>query len=283
MAGIAVVTGASRGIGRATALRLALNGYRVFALARSEDDLRDLALQASRVGAIVEPVKMDIADDVSRQEAVAAVLQSTEGYGADLLVNNAGYGQMGPMEEISPDLLRRQFEVNVVGQLAITQPFLPGMRQRGRGTVVNVSSVAGRLVGPFSGAYAASKAALEAASDALRLELAPFGVRVILIEPGPIRTSFSQVGRATMPDREASPYARFIDLFEEGRKSWYIFEQPPEAVAGVIVRAAGARRPRARYAVTFPARMTNIVRRLAPDRVSDYVLRRAMGDHGSRI
>src|SRR5579864_4594516 len=134
---IAAVTGASRGIGRATALLLAREGYRVFALARSVDDLKSLAAEA---GGAVEPVVMDIADEASRRHAVKVIMTATSGYGVDALVNNAGYGLLGPLEEIEVDAFRRQLEVNVVGLLDFTQPFLPGMRTRRRGWIVNISS-----------------------------------------------------------------------------------------------------------------------------------------------
>jgi NAD(P)-dependent dehydrogenase (short-subunit alcohol dehydrogenase family) len=277
MTRIVAVTGASRGIGRATALAMARNGYQVFALARSESELRQLSREAAQTGLDIVPAVMDIARDVDRESAVSEIIKATDDYGLDVLVNNAGYGQMGPMEEVSPDQLRRQLEVNVVGALAFTQPFLPGMRRRGNGVIVNVSSVSARVVAPFSGAYAASKSALEAMSDALRLELWPFGVHVVLIEPGPIRTGFTATARSMTPDPSASPYSQLIQRFENGRKGWYVFERPPESVATVILKAVQADRPRARYTVTFAAGMTNIVRRLVPDAASDWAMRRTMG------
>ena len=270
------VTGASRGIGRATALELARGGDRVFALGRSESDLRDLAAEAGRSGLDVVPLVMDIADEASRRSASSSIMEATAGHGLDLLVNNAGYGQMGPIEEVSPDQLRRQFEVNVVGVLAFTQPFLPGMRERRHGAIVNVSSVSGRVVAPFSGAYSASKFALEAISDALRLELSPFGVQVVLIEPGPIRTGFRDVARAAQVRNPASPYADIVQRFERGRKGWYLFEHTPESVARTISRAARSKHPRARYTITLPAKVTAVARRLVPDRVMDWALCRTM-------
>lgn len=277
MTAFAAVTGASRGIGRATVYELARLGYRVFALARSETDLQTLAAGAQDNRLDVVPVVMDIADEASRQEAIAAIMGATAGYGLDVIVNNAGYGLLGPVEEIDLDKLRRQLEVNLIGQLAFTQPFLPGMRERHNGRIVNISSVAGRAAAPFSGAYAASKSALETLSDALRLELRPFGVHVILIEPGPIATDFSDVARSIEPPNPASPYATFVQRFEEGRKGWYLFRRPPEAVARVVVRALQSRRPRPRYTVTLPAKGTTVVRRLVPDLVLDWIMQRTLG------
>ena len=270
------MTGASRGIGRATALDLARGGDRVFALARSEPELQELSAEASASGLHVTPQRLDVADEASRRGAAAAILEATNGYGLDVLVNNAGHGQMGPMEEVSPEQLRLQLEVNVIGPLAFTQPFLPGMRERHRGVIVNVSSVAGRVVAPFGGAYAASKFALEAMSDALRLELAWFGVHVVLIEPGPIRTGFRDAARATMAESPTSAYAPLVRCFEQGRKGWYRFERSPEDVATIISRASRSKRPRPRYTITAPAKATAIARRLLPDGVMDWVLRRAM-------
>ena len=280
MTRISAVTGASRGIGRATAMKLAQGGDRVFALGRSEASLRELAAEAGRNGLDVIPLVMDVADEASRRNASSSIMEATAGHGLDLLVNNAGYGQMGPLEEVSTEQLRRQFEVHVVGVLAFTQPFLPGMRERRHGAIVNVSSVAGRVVSPFGGAYAASKFALEAISDALRLELSPFRVRVILIEPGPIRTGFRETARAATVQNSASPYADFVQRFEHGRKGWYRFEDSPESVARTIVRASRSKHPRVRYTITLPAKVTGIARRLVPDWVMDWVLHRAMGFGG---
>jgi NAD(P)-dependent dehydrogenase (short-subunit alcohol dehydrogenase family) len=280
MTRISAVTGASRGIGRATAIELARGGDRVFALGRSESPLRELTAEAKRNGLDVIPLIMDVADVASRWNASKSIMEATAGHGLDLLVNNAGYGQMGPLEEVSAEQLRRQFEVHVIGVLAFTQPFLPGMRERRHGTIVNLSSVAGRVVAPFGGAYAASKFALEALSDALRLELAPFGVHVILIEPGPIRTGFRDAARAATPLNPASPYADLVQRFEHGRKGWYRFEHSPESVARTIARAARSKHPRARYTLTLPAKVTGIARRLVPDWMTDWVLHRAMGFRG---
>ncbi|MBV9278657.1 MAG: SDR family oxidoreductase [Chloroflexi bacterium] len=273
----AAVTGASRGIGRATALELARRGYRVFALARAEDDLARLAADARQAGLDIEPLILDVADAESRERAVAAIREMTAGYGLDVLVNNAGHGQIGPIEEIPPDRMRRQFEVNVLGLLAFTQPFLPAMRERRRGRIVNLSSAAGRIVTPFMGAYCASKFALEAISDALRLELSPFGVRVILIEPGPIRTAFGEAAASMRVQSPSSPYAPYLRDYDRSRRGTNLFERSPEAVARVIARALEADHPRPRYTVTLPAKLGTIGRRVVPDIVLDWGFRLVMG------
>jgi len=274
---IAAVTGASRGIGKAIANHLAQAEYRVFALARSEEDLRELSAEAARRGQRIEPIPLDIADDESRRCAVTAIMQATDGYGLDALVNNAGFGQFGPLEEIRTEKFRQQLEVNVVGLLAMTQSFLPAMRARHFGTVINISSVAGRVATPFMGAYNASKFAVEGLSDTLRLELSPFGVRVVLIAPGPIRSSFGEAADALSQEDPMSPYAPFIVRWREMRRTTDRFERSAETVARVVVRAIAAEQPRPRYTITMPARAGAVTRRLVPDVVSDWILRRALG------
>lgn len=272
---IAVVTGASRGIGRAVALELVGNGYRVFALARSGLDLEDLAslVPEGEIAAVVA----DVADDESREAAVDLIMDATGGYGTDVLVNNAGYGQLGPSEEVSLERVRRQFEVNVIGALALSQAFLPAMRERRRGTIVNMSSAAGRIATPFMGVYCSSKFALEALSDSLRVEVAPFGVRVVLIEPGPIRTQFGAVADGHADAHPDSPYAPFLRGWSGTRGGAYqLMTRSPDAVARVVARAIATQHPRARYTVTLPARAGTLARRLVPDKVLDWFFLRAI-------
>jgi NAD(P)-dependent dehydrogenase (short-subunit alcohol dehydrogenase family) len=274
---VAAVTGASRGIGRATALELARRGHRVFALARTESDLEKLKSDASKRGQKIEPLALDIADDASRDAAVAGILEATDGYGLDILVNNAGYGQFGPMEEISTEKLRRQFEVNVIGLVAFTQVWLPRMRDRHSGYVVNVSSAAGRIATPFMGAYNASKFALEGLSDAWRLELAPFGIHLVLIAPGPVRTEFGVVAGELSEEAETSPYAKYTRRWRGTRKGTDFFDRSPEAVARVIAGAVERSHPRPRYTITLPAKAGAVARRVVPDTVIDFALKVAMG------
>lgn len=274
--GIAAVTGASRGIGWATVLDLARRGYRVFALARSETDLRRLAEKVGQGGGAITPVVMDITDEASRRRAVQTIFEETDGYGLDVLVNNAGYGQMGALEEMPPEKLRYQLEVNVVSLLAFTQPFLPPMRERRRGRIVNLSSAAGRVATPFMGAYNTSKFALEGMSDALRLELAPWKVRVILIEPGPIPTHFGRVAETEAVAPSNSAYASFYRRYQSTHGSVGLFARSPEAVARLITRAVEADRPRPRYAITLPARLAGLAR-IIPDRIRDWGYRVVFG------
>jgi NAD(P)-dependent dehydrogenase (short-subunit alcohol dehydrogenase family) len=274
---VAAVTGASRGIGRATALELARHGHRVFALARTFADLEQLALGASKQDLKIEPIALDVADEASRAAAVRAILDATDGHGLDILVNNAGYGQLGPLEEISPEKLRRQLEVNVIGLVAFTQPWLPMMRARHAGHIVNVSSIAGRVATPFMGAYNASKFALEGLSDAWRLELAPFGVHLVLVAPGPVRTDFGAAAARLSEEDPASPYARYTRRWRGARKRTDLFDRSPDVVAKAIARAVEKAHPRPRYTITLPAKAGAVARRVLPDTLMDFVFKLAMG------
>lgn len=274
---MAAVTGGSRGIGRAVAWELAGRGYRVFALARDEDELRALENAARDRGLNIHGIALDIADDASRSHAAATIFESTGGYGLDVLVNNAGYGQFGPLEDIPIDSFRRQLEVNLIGLLAFTQPFLPAMRSRRSGWIVNISSAAGRTATPFMGSYNASKFGLEGMSDALRLELHPFGVHVVLIAPGPIRTEFGRVAEQFAVETPGSAYASYMQNWQRTRRRSDLMSRSPEAVARVVRRAVQSDHPRPRYTITVTARLGAVARRLAPDTVTDWVLRRAMG------
>jgi NAD(P)-dependent dehydrogenase (short-subunit alcohol dehydrogenase family) len=270
------VTGASRGIGRATVIAFARAGDRVFALARTESDLETLVAECREQGWAVEPVVMDVADAESRQAAVNRIMSQTGGYGVDVLVNNAGYGQTGPLEEVSAEQLERQLDVNVIGVLALTQPFLPAMRERRRGWIVNVSSAAGLVATPFMGAYNASKFALEGMSDALRVELAGFGIHVILIEPGPIHTHFGQVAEEESAMKPDSVYMPSYRRYRRADGTSRLFARTADDVARTIVRAVSSDRPRARYTITPAAKLARFGT-MVPDFLRDWVIRRAVG------
>jgi short-subunit dehydrogenase len=183
---------------------------------------------------------------------------------------------MGPLEELPIERLRRQLEVNVIGLLAFTQPFLPKMRERHSGWIVNVGSIAGRIATPFMGAYNTSKFALEGLSDALRRELAPFGVHVVLIEPGPIRTQFGAVARQEDVASPGSPYAALRAGMSTAHGGTNLFERSAESVARVILRAVRSPHPRARYTVTLPAKLGTFAYRLVPALLVDWAMNRAM-------
>lgn len=269
----AVVTGASTGIGRATARMLKARGWRVFPTARNPQDLEKLREEG------FEPVALDLADTDSVAEAARTVLERTQGrLGA--VVNNAGYGQPGALEDLARATLQRQFETNVIGTLDFTNRFIPSLRAQGAGRIVLVTSVLGRIVIPFMGAYCASKFAEEALGDVLRLELGPAGISVSLVEPGPIRTDFRkrvvrEAARGLEMTRSvfAENYAR--DLVQAERtykRPTDVFRKPPEAVARKIVHALESPRPRARYPVTGVAWLGNFLARFCPARVGDWLL-----------
>jgi NAD(P)-dependent dehydrogenase (short-subunit alcohol dehydrogenase family) len=267
----ALITGCSSGIGRATALHLAARGWLVYATARRPDTLGPLDEAGCRT------LALDVTDEMSMRSAVEQV---QDAHGAvDALVNNAGYSQSGALETMPIDQVRRQFETNVYGLLRLCQLVLPGMRARGDGRIVNLSSMGGRLAFPGGGAYHASKYAVEALSDVLRFEVARFGVHVVVIEPGLIRSSFGRTAAAGVGRAPDGPYQRFDRAVAEATERVYTHGPlarlggPPEAVARVIEHALTAPRPRPRYRVTPSARMLITTRRLLPDRAWDAVMR----------
>jgi NAD(P)-dependent dehydrogenase (short-subunit alcohol dehydrogenase family) len=266
-----LITGASSGIGRATAFGLTSNPeFRVYATARHPETLAAVAQLGART------LALDVTDEQSMEAAVAAVEDETGSVG--VLVNNAGYGEYGTIEETGLDGVRREFETNVFGLARMVQLVLPGMRAAGQGRVINVSSMGGRVVLPAGGYYHASKYAVEALSDALRFEVAPFGIKVSLIEPGLIRTRFGETAASTFGHSASprGPYAAFNavagkQLAEAYQSKWLAV--PPEAVAEVIEQAAMAPKPRSRYVVTPAAKFLVHSRRLLGGDVFDAALR----------
>jgi NAD(P)-dependent dehydrogenase (short-subunit alcohol dehydrogenase family) len=269
--GSVLITGCSSGIGHATAKRIAERGWKVYATARRPESITDLAVAGC------ETLALDVTDEGSMRAAVSVVEAGDGAVGA--LVNNAGYSQSGAVEAIPMDRLRAQFETNVFGLVRMCQLVLPGMRRAGRGRIVNLSSMGGRLTFPGGGAYHATKHAVEALSDALRFEVAGFGIQVVIVEPGLIKTEFGNVAAgsvAAVGDGDA--YGSFNTTVAAATKAAY--EGPmrrlgggPEAVARTIERALRARRPRTRYPVTPSARLALASRRLLPDRAWDAMMR----------
>lgn len=268
-----LITGCSSGIGQATALRLAAHGWTVYATARRPERLGGLERGGCRV------LPLDVLDEDSMRGAVAAV-EAAEG-AVGVLVNNAGYGLSGAVESVPLAQAKRQFETNLFGPARLTQLVLPGMRRQGWGRVVNLSSMGGRLTFPGGGYYHATKHAIEALTDALRFELAGFGVHAILIEPGLIRSGFAEAvtSVAGEPGTGDGPYAEFNEAVVRIARESYVrgpfarLGGGPDAVARAIERALRSRRPRARYAVTPSARLLMAQRRLLPDRMWDRLLR----------
>jgi short-subunit dehydrogenase len=270
-----LVTGATAGIGRYLAVDLAGRGHRVFATGRDEKALE--ALRAEAPG--VETVRLDVTDEASIEQARSRILELTSGNGLDALINNAGYGLPGAVEELSIGDLRAQLETNVIGLVAVTRAFVPRMRERRSGRIINVGSVAGRVTFPLFGAYHASKYAVEALSDALRNELAPFGLHVSIIEPGPIRSEF--LGRSKQAfekyRRPDSPYLRAYDAAEAYKDRINAKAPGPECVARAVRHALESRRPRARYVMPFASRVLVRFFPLLPTRVADFFVRRLAG------
>ena len=264
---VVLITGCSTGIGRATAERLAKKGWNVYAPARRLESIEDLMQKGCKT------LALDVTDEASMRAAVDQVVAEEGAVGA--LVNNAGYSQSGALESVPMDQLRRQFETNVFGLLRMCQLVLPGMREQRDGRIVNVSSMGGRLTFPGGGAYHATKYAVEALSDVLRFEVAGFGVHVVLIEPGLIRTRFGEAAVGSMSDIEADgPYAKFnaaVAATTAGAYSGPLARlgAGPDAVARTIEKALTKSRPKARYPVTASARLMLAQHAILPDRAWD--------------
>ena len=270
-----LITGASSGIGRVSALYLAEKGYRITATSRSLERLEGLRAEAERFGGI-HCVELDVDSDESVSEAAASV---TEACGRiDVLVNNAGYGLWGPVQSFSMEELRAQLETNFFGAFRMIKAVLPSMTERRSGTIINVSSVEGRLVTPFSGGYAASKFALEGLSEAMRYELWPQGIHVAVVEPGLFATDFhdSQVEAADV-DSPDLPYGPSIARYREQRRKYDRFAKDPVRVARVIHKIIRSKRPRFRYPVGMEANIGIPASQLMPERLYQAILGRAIG------
>jgi NAD(P)-dependent dehydrogenase (short-subunit alcohol dehydrogenase family) len=269
---VVLVTGGSSGIGECTARALLARGFTVYAVARRVDRMADLA------AAGVHTFAMDVTDDDSMVAGIARIVD--EQGRIDVLVNNAGYGSYGAVEDVPIDEARRQFEVNVFGLARLVQLVTPHMRAQRSGRIINISSIGGKFYEPFGAWYHATKFAVEGFSDSLRMELRPFGIKVVLIEPGPIRTEWNEIARDSLLERSGDgPYA------DHARRAHAVltrFDEPsrastPEEVADKIVKAAVAKRPAARYPVGRGARTITTSRDLLPDRVFDEVVSRTYG------
>ncbi|HKF41689.1 MAG TPA: SDR family oxidoreductase [Thermoanaerobaculia bacterium] len=267
-----LITGCSSGIGRATALEAASRGHRVYATARDRAGLEELA-GLSGLGAL----PLDVTDLESIRQAVEVASARTGRI--DALVNNAGYAQYGAAEDVTPEEWRRQFDVNFFGAIEVTRAVLPAMRKARGGTIVNVSSVAGKISIPFSAPYCSSKHALEGFSDALRVEVAPFGIRVVVVEPGPVSTRYMDRARAGVARMLSAPgpYSAFYANAERAMETdFQAGSLPPEAVARVIVNAIESPRPKTRYRVGSMAKLFLPLRRLLSDRSFDRKMKKSL-------
>lgn len=271
---IALVTGASSGIGEVTALRLHQAGFTVYGAARRVDHMKALA------DAGVRTLSLDVTDDASATNVVNEII-AAEGR-IDVLVNNAGYGSYGALEDVPLDEARAQIDVNLFGLARMTRLVLPHMRAQRAGTVINLSSMGGRFATPMGGWYHASKFAVEGLSDALRLELHRFGIDVVLIEPGSIRTPWGAIaadklrttsGQGPYAEQAAAMAVSLENSSMEGAGK----TSPPAVIADAITRAATARRPHTRYRVGFGSRPLILLSRLLPARTFDAVIKRSIG------
>jgi NAD(P)-dependent dehydrogenase (short-subunit alcohol dehydrogenase family) len=269
---VALVTGGSSGIGEAAALQLAELGCTTYAAARRVQRMEHL----SKAG--IRPLAMDVTDEESMESGVKRII-AEEGR-IDVLVNGAGYGSYGALEDVPLAEARRQFEVNLFGAARLTQLVLPRMRAQRSGTIINITSMGGKIYTPLGGWYHATKFALEALSDCLRLEVKPFGIDVVVIEPGGIRTEWPGIAAGQL--RQASSggaYASQADAVAASLSSEATARRssPPSVIAGTIGKAVTASRPRTRYAVGYGAKPMIFLHGVLPDRGFDAFIRRATG------
>ncbi|WP_073054107.1 SDR family oxidoreductase [Kaistia soli] len=268
-----LITGASSGIGEHAALTLKARGWRVFATARKDEDLERLR------AAGIEAHALDYEDEASIERTAEAVLTATGGR-LDALFNNGAYGQVGAVEDLSTDVLRRQFEVNVFGWHTLTRLVLTAMRRAGSGRIVHCSSVLGIVAGKYRGAYVGSKFALEGLADSMRIELAGSGIDVVLIEPGPIATRFTQNAlanfHATIDMTASVHHAGYEGQLARltGQRKPSRFKLGPEAVTAALIHALESPRPRIRYRVTMLTKLAAIMKRLLPARWLDALIGR---------
>lgn len=268
----ALVTGASSGIGEAAVRKLQALGFTVYGAARRVDRLQTLATHGIR------PLAMDVTDDASMAAGMETII--SEAGRIDVLVNNAGYGSYGALEDVEIDEGRRQFEVNVFGAVRLAQLALPHMRMQKSGTIINISSMGGKIYTPLGGWYHGTKFALEALSDCLRLETKPFGINVVVIEPGGIATEWGSIAADHLEQSSQSgPYSAQAAAVAKSLRSEANANRnsPPSVVADAIGEAVTAKRPKTRYAIGYGAKPLIAARRILPDRLFDALITRATG------
>ena len=280
---VVIVTGASAGIGEATARMLAREGARVVITARRRERLDALAKEIEAAGGRAFAVAGDVTSSKDRERLVRETLTLTGRI--DGLVNNAGYGQRGPIEIIPIETIRQNFETNLFSLIALTQLAMPIMRKQGSGRIVNISSVAGRIARPLSSVYDATKHALEAISDGMRGEMAPFGVKVVVIEPGFIITEFLGVANefARPVVEQETPYTPFFRDFGAGYERLRRIAGRPDDIAELVLRALAVENPRARYAAPRHARVFLALKRWLPERLFDYFVSRQSGISADKV
>ncbi|TNE51814.1 MAG: SDR family NAD(P)-dependent oxidoreductase [Deltaproteobacteria bacterium] len=265
MSQVIMITGASSGMGKDFALALLKKGHMVYGLARRVEKMQDIVQAGGKA------IAMDITDEAQVQSAVEQVIR--EKGRVDVLINNAGYAVYGPVEEVPIDKARRQFEVNMFGLASITQKVLPHMRERGSGRIINISSMGGKVYTPMGAWYHATKHALEGWSDCLRVELMPFGIDVVIIEPGGIATEFTDVFQANLQgDSENGPYASGLQSIIQSTKQMASQLSPPSVITKLILRAVHSKRPKTRYVAGAYAKPLIFMRKYLSDRMFDRIL-----------
>ncbi len=254
---VALVTGASAGIGKAIVRRLLSDGWVVYGGARRVDNMADIGSEGAKV------LSLDVTDEASMQAAVDQLL-AAEGR-IDALVNNAGYGSYGAVEDVPIDEARRQFEVNVFGLARLSQLVLPSMREARSGTIVNITSMGGRIWTPIGGWYYATKHAVEVLSDAMRVETRPFGIRVVVVEPGAIESEWAGIAASNLQEHSKDSVYNTAAEGMAKMLTKYSWAAGPEVVATAVSKAVNSRRPRRRYATPMDAKLFILCHWLLPD------------------
>ncbi|SVA42419.1 uncharacterized protein METZ01_LOCUS95273 [marine metagenome] len=272
-----LITGASSGIGRVTALRLAKKRYRVIGTGRSSTRLQKLSQDAEKIGLNIETIQIDLNSFKSTYNAFESGLLGKSGI--DVLVNNAGFGMWGPLETLSHEEMQAQFQTNLFGLMELTRLAIPQLRASDKGQIINISSILGRIGAPFNGAYVASKFAVEGLSESLRLELSPFGISVSIVEPGNFVTEFEQnqiLGRNS--ESTKFPYSELLHNYRT-RRRLFDWAANPEKVAKVIEGIIKSSSPKLRYVVGLDARLALIARQVLPEKLFFHILKRmSIGD-----
>jgi len=266
---IILITGCSTGIGRALAVEYAAQGHRVFATARKPETLADIAAKS------IEPLALDVNSTDSVTSAVSTVIAKAGRI--DMLVNNAGYGQMGPILDVTAEQVRAQFETNIVGVIAMMQAVAPHMIAQKRGRIVNVGSISRILTTPFAGIYCASKAALHSISEAARMELAPFGIEIVIVQPGGVKSQFGDTAAVHVITKENSPYQRFAKGIADRARASQHDATPAEIVAKQIVDATTRDTAPAIVRVGHGGNLYPALKRLIPARMLDKILMKRFG------
>ncbi len=266
-----LISGCSSGIGQALVNEFADKGFYVLATARKPDMIKYLE------GKNVSVYQLDVTDSKSINRCVKTVLEKHGGI--DILVNNAGYGQMGPLSDIPVERIRQQYETNVIGSVSLTQRAIPAMIEAGKGMIVNISSVSGTFTTPFAGVYCSSKAALNSISDAMRIELAPFGIKVITVRPGGIKTRFGNTAESRLDflDRKKSVYAGIADFIEKRANSSQDKPMPAEKFAQLLVQKISGGNPEPVISLGEGSRKLPMLKFLLPVKVLDRIQSRVFG------